>query len=337
MIKLQATRYDGNSSARLAVDLYFSDSGIQVQGADLIYDYPYADVNLQPRLAGMPAQLRFSDGSQCEVAKQHNLEVALACFPGQNTSGFIHKLENYLPYILITAVVSIAVVVAIIQYAVPVMARTVAYRIPVAVETTMGNESLQLLDQFMPASKLSDARQSQLREQFQQLIKASGVDVKTIVFRQGDAIGANAFALPSGIIVFTDEIIALSKDDRELLAVFAHELAHVKYRHTMRQVLQNSVTGLLVIMLTGDVGSASSLAAALPTLLVQTKFSRDFETEADDYAIHLLQQQAISPAYLGDMLQRLEAKLSDGSMPGFISTHPATAERILKFQQQSHD
>ena len=157
------------------------------------------------------------------------------------------------------------------------------------------------------------------------------------MFRQGDAIGANAFALPSGIIVFTDEIIALSKDDRELLAVFAHELAHVKYRHTMRQVLQNSVTGLLVIMLTGDVGSASSLAAALPTLLVQTKFSRDFESEADNFAIVLLKQQGVSPVYLGDILERMRKLMGDGVMPGFMSTHPSTSDRIKKFQHAVND
>ena len=105
----------------------------------------------------------------------------------------------------------------------------------------------------------------------------------------------------------------------------------------MRHVLQNSVTGLLVVILTGDVGTASSLAAALPALLVQTKFSRDFEVEADDFAIALLDEQGISPIYLGEILQRMEIEAGNGKFPGFMSTHPSTDTRINKFNGLKHD
>ena len=64
--------------------------------------------------------------------------------------------------------------------------------------------------------------------------------------RSAPQIGANAFALPSGIIVVTDELVALSEDDDELAAVIAHELGHVHHRHIMRTVIQNSAAALLV-------------------------------------------------------------------------------------------
>ena len=337
MMRLKARRYDGNSSARTAVDLFFTDDGIQVHGEGMLLEYPYAEVNLQPRLAGMPGQLCFADGSLCEVAKQDNLDVALNHIPGHAANRFIHALENNLKYILLAVIASAAVLFAIIQYAVPVMAREVAYRIPVDIESSMGKETLQILDHIMQPSELTFLRQVELREKFQQLAESENMDINNILFRKGDEMGANAFALPSGIIVFTDEIVALAKDDRELMAVFAHELAHVKYRHTMQYVLQNSVTGLLVILLTGDIGTASSLAAAIPTLLVQTKFSRDFESEADNFAIVLLKQQGISPVYLGDILERMRKLMGDGVMPGFMSTHPTTSDRIKKFQHAIND
>jgi Zn-dependent protease with chaperone function len=337
MIRLKAQRYDGTSSARTAVELTFTDNSIHVQAEGLSHDYPYADVSLQPRLAGMPAQLRFTDDSLCEVAKQENLDAALLYIPGHSGNRFIHALENNLKYIILTLIASAAVLFALIQYGVPVMAREVAHRIPIEVETDMGKESLRFLDHLMKPSELTTSRQAELREKFQQLADSSQVDTNNILFRKGDEIGANAFALPSGIIVFTDEIVAMAKDDRELIAVFAHELAHVKYRHTMQHVLQNSATGLLVILLTGDIGTASTLAAAIPTLLVQSKFSRNFEAEADDYAVQLLTQENISPVYLGDILQRMEEKAGDNVIPGFLLSHPSTPDRIKKFQHAVDD
>lgn len=337
MITLKAYRYDGASSARAAVDLSFTQTGIQVRSDELLLQYPYADVMLQPKLAGKFSQLRFVDGSQCDIENQPGLDEALALIPGNAGNRFIHKLENNLLYVALAVVLSIAVLFGIIQYGVPVMAREVAQRMPPEIETGMGKEALQLFDQIMQPSELNSARQTELRNKFQVLAEHAGIETNDILFRKGDELGANAFALPSGIIVFTDEIVALAKDDRELLAVFAHELAHVKYRHTMQHVLQNSVTGLLVIVLTGDIGTASSLAAALPALLVQTKFSRDFEAEADDFAITLLKQHGIAPTWLGDILARMEKEMGSNAVPNFLSTHPATDDRIRKFNGMKHD
>lgn len=337
MILLKAFRYDGSSSARAVVELSFTQTGIQVRSDEQLLQYSYTDVTLQPELAGKFSQLRFADGSQCDIENQPGLDKALALIPGHAGNRFIHKLENNLLYVALVVVLSVAVLFGIVQYGIPVMAREVAQRIPPEIETDMGRETLQLFDQIMQPSELDDARQAELRHKFRILAEHAGVATKDILFRKGDELGANAFALPSGIVVFTDEIVALAKDDRELLAVFAHELAHVKYRHTMQHVLQNSVTGLLVIMITGDIGTASSLAAALPTLLVQTKFSRDFEAEADDFAVTLLKQHGIAPAWLGDILSRMEKEMGGDGVPNFLSTHPATDDRIRKFNGMQHD
>jgi Zn-dependent protease with chaperone function len=67
--------------------------------------------------------------------------------------------------------------------------------------------------------------------------------------------------------------------------VLAHEAGHVIGRHGLRQVLQNSMTTLFVLYATGD---ASSLGVALPVVLVQAGYSREFEAEADRFALDLL-------------------------------------------------
>ena len=54
-----------------------------------------------------------------------------------------------------------------------------------------------------------------------------------LLFRDGGKFGANAFALPSGKIIVTDQLASLLNDE-QIVGVLAHELGHVVYRHGMR-------------------------------------------------------------------------------------------------------
>jgi predicted Zn-dependent protease len=96
----------------------------------------------------------------------------------------------------------------------------------------------------------------------------------------------------------------------------------------MRRLLEGSAIALLVAGVTGDVASATSLAAAAPTLVLQTKFSRDNEREADAYAIELLRKAGFDPHHFAAILARMEAQAPRAPMlPTFLSTHPSTGER----------
>jgi predicted Zn-dependent protease len=98
----------------------------------------------------------------------------------------------------------------------------------------------------------------------------------------------------------------------------------------MRHLLQGSATALIIAGVTGDIASTTSLAASAPALLLQTKYSRDFEREADAFAIALLQQTGIGPQHFASILARLEAKTRGQrrfGVPTFLSTHPPTEER----------
>ena len=334
-------RYDGQTSARTPVVLHIGATGVRIEGVELgPIEYPLDAVELQPRLGGMRPQLRFADGSVCELATDAthdaqldaSLDAVLAPLSQRRGGRFLHRFERSLPLVLLAVLFTVAFVYALIQYGIPVMAREIAYRMPLEIEARMGDEALEVFDHwFMEDSALDATRRQELEAQFQALARSTDAPPVTVLFRNSEDLGANAFALPDGIIVFTDDLVALAEDDRELLGVFAHELGHVQHRHTLRHVLQNSATGLLLIMLTGDIGSASSLAATLPTLLVQTKFSREFETEADDYAIALLARHAIDSEHLGNLLARMDAQAGGETLPGFLSTHPATDDRVRKF------
>jgi predicted Zn-dependent protease len=77
--------------------------------------------------------------------------------------------------------------------------------------------------------------------------------------------------------------------------------------------------------------SLSVAVAGLPALLAQAKYSREFETEADEFAFQLLKQHGRSPEAFATLMERLAGE-DDGAERSyaFLSTHPMTAERVQR-------
>lgn len=334
-----AIYYDGLTSGRRPIEVEISDNTVRIMGEGISRIEEYKDITIEPQVGNLRGQIRFADGAMCEVEDGKALMAAIPAQHQQQTLSFIHKIENKLQYIVVTLVFTIAIIWGLIEYGVPVMARSVAQAIPIAVEKSMGEQVLAGMDQLVfEPTELPEKRLKDIRAKFDSFIKNNTGDYRyNIQFRKSDHIGANAFALPSGIIVFTDEMINFAKDDRELIAVLAHEIGHVEKRHTLRHVLQNSITVVILVMVTGDIESATSFVATLPTLLLQAKFSRQFESEADAYAATVLQQQDMSPHWLGTILTRLDEEYGkDNSRANFLASHPATPERIKQLEALKH-
>ncbi len=260
---------------------------------------------------------------------------------GGTRAVLLHRWEKSLTLVAAALVVTALVVVLFMRFGVPALARQAAFALPPAVESSMGRESLAVLDRlFTKPSKLGAERRSELTALFNQVAAASDAPPGCrLEFRNGGAIGANAFALPSGIVVITDQLVDLAKHDDEIAAILAHELGHVRQRHALRHVFQNSATGLIMATLTGDLVSITSLAATLPTALVDASFSRTFEREADDAAIAWMKTAKVPPRRYAEILARLQAQLDartgeafDKKHPArnYLSTHPDTGDRIRR-------
>jgi predicted Zn-dependent protease len=149
-------------------------------------------------------------------------------------------------------------------------------------------------------------------------------------------LGPNAFALPGGTIVVTDELLTLlaGRDD-VLIGVLGHEHGHVQRRHGMRLLVQVTLIGTATAIAVGDF---SSVLAAAPALLGQSAYSRDFEREADADAIALLRADGLSPAVMIELFERLAgqngrtADRAESALGIALASHPADAERIARFR-----
>src|SRR5262249_5372781 len=158
-----------------------------------------------------------------------------------------------------------------------------------------------------------------------------------LLFRRGGFVGANAFALPDGRVVMTDELWQLVKNDEEIEGVFAHEMAHVDHAHGLQRMYQASLLPAALALLTGDPSQFSQVATVLPGILIESSYSRAFEQQADDDAAATLKRMGASPTHLADLLKRLEAKQcgKTGCVPSWIGSHPDTASRAARLLKQS--
>jgi Zn-dependent protease with chaperone function len=235
---------------------------------------------------------------------------------------------------------------------VPAAADFVAARLPASVDTKLGRVALAgMVKQGMLApSHLSDERIADVlallpRAKVLQLNAHPRVPLRLLV-RASDTLGANAFALPDGTIVVTDRMVRLAMNRRNelddvgrarLLGVIGHEVGHIELRHATRAMTGSSLTAAVSATLFGDF---SAVAAGLPAVLTQMQYSRAMELEADDYAVTVLRRNGLAPDALADALAALErAHAGDDNTPrwlkrsmGYLSTHPATSERIARLR-----
>src|SRR5215203_6636662 len=147
----------------------------------------------------------------------------------------------------------------------------------------------------------------------------------------------NAFALPNGQLYVTRGLIALANDNSELASVLSHEMAHVIARHAAiredkaRQVAL--VTRVVIDLLSDSEQGALALAKSKITL---ANFSRAQEFEADGIGVGISARAGYDPygaeRFLTSMGMnshlRAQRASIDPRAPDFLSSHPATPERV---------
>lgn len=238
-------------------------------------------------------------------------------------------VEDRISTVIAFACLGVAIVYAMARWGIPLMATAIVMLIPLGIDARMGEQTLVVMDRVLLApSQLALVRQNSLADQWGRYCAKVHCPAHQLLFRHGKKMGANAFALPGGVMVLTDELVKLAQQDEEIVAVLAHELGHVHGRHGVRMVVQSMGAAALLLAVTGDFGNVTDLASALPALLLQTGYSRNMEREADTYAIDSLQAACVEPKHLAVMLAKLDARASE---TGWLDSHPGTQERIQLF------
>lgn len=329
---IDALFYDGHSARAHRVRLHVEHRQLVASGA-ITRRWPLAAVRWPETTRHGQRVIHLADGCSLEVAD------AAAFDRWRQAQGVAHdswvvRAQQSWRGVLLACVLLVAALWAGYRWGVPAVARGIVALVPQEVDRSIGESALQgISQQWLKPSALPAARQQALRERFLAAARTlPGTPEVRVLFHAADKrLGPNAFALPGGTIVFTDELVQLLADsDDTLLGVFGHELGHVQHRHGMRALVQVALIGAATSVVIGDF---SSLLAGVPALLGQLDYSRQAEREADHAALALLRTAHVSPQVMLPLFERLAAhRPAQRDLPLALSSHPADEERMAFFR-----
>jgi predicted Zn-dependent protease len=323
-----ATYFNGRDAASQDATIQLLGDSVEVRIGSRRFTCDRENTDLVPPVGSGPWVLQLADGSSLQIADDR---LGRAIAEQLGTIGFVDRLERSWKWALLTLLVAAAGAWAILTFGVPEAAERIALAVPPELDRQLGDESIAVLDRAVfEASELSIDDRSHVRSLFED-IRDDYPDAHyyRIEFRSSPAIGANAFAVPGGLVVMTDEMVELAETDAELVAVLAHEIGHLHERHGLRILLQNSISAIVIAGLTGDLANITALSATIPTLLMQAKYSRDFERGADAFAFDYMDRHGLDPGVLSELLRRVEkeAAMGESALEPWFSSHPMSEDR----------
>ena len=143
----------------------------------------------------------------------------------------------------------------------------------------------------------------------------------------------NAFALPGGQVFITLALAQELKTEGQLAGVLGHEMGHVAARHSAEQLAKQNLTqGLVGAVATGSDSQGSAQLAALVANMVNLKYSRGDELEADALGVRFMSEAGYDPHSMIGVMEVLEKASKGNKSPEFFSTHPNPEHRIPKIK-----
>lgn len=339
-VAFAAAYFDGNSASAQPVYLRIAGAQLRVTRADesdtLLWQGTLHALRWSEAFRHAPRQALLPDGGTLEINDRGELDTVLTA-AGLGPSRVV-RLQRRWPAALASLLALLLVTAAAYVYGLPAAAKWIAFNVTDGIEQRLGDLVLQELDDgdFLAPSTLSHGRQERLAARFAEMAAraAPGVSYR-LLFRNIDGpLGVNAFALPGGTIVLLDGLTGgdgrLSLTDEQILGVLGHELGHVKHKHVMRRLIQTAGTAVGAAVLWGDI---AGLAANVPVSLGALQYTRDFEREADDFAVEFLHANGLTPSPLLEFFRQIESLSGSKRAPAFLSTHPSLKERQERLQR----
>jgi len=352
MITINGYWFDGKTSSQTDARMFvFGSGGVRIERSEdgeVLSSTLVSEMDVSARISDIPRYIYFPNGGKFETDDNDTIDSVLNKYRPSRFHDFIHRLENRKRYIISSLLAVIIFGFFMVKYGAPITAKIIAAHLPQSIFNYADEKTILIMDKgILSPSELKEDEQIRIREYFQSFINDNENLSLKILFRKGGHIGANAFALPSGTIIFTDEMVKISDKHEELLAIFAHETGHVLHRHGIRTLIQDSLLAFAIAAIIGDASGTAEILLGLPIILTEMAYSRTFENEADQYALDSLQAWGICPNHFSNLMRRImekrrgkrqERKDSGNGQKinmiiNYLSTHPSTERRIEIFRK----
>ncbi|MBW4657448.1 MAG: M48 family metalloprotease [Drouetiella hepatica Uher 2000/2452] len=148
------------------------------------------------------------------------------------------------------------------------------------------------------------------------------------VFQVVDMDAVNAFATMGGYVYVTKGLMKTADNEAQLASVIGHEIGHIAARHAVEQMRQKALEAGLASAAGLDRNTAVNIGVELA---INRPNSRQAEFEADQKGLVNLERVGYAPSAMVAFMEKLQ---SQRSVPTFLSTHPATGDRIEALNQE---
>ncbi len=297
---------------------------------------PVSGLRFAAPVGRTPRRVTLPDGALFETDQ---MDAVDALNPARNTL-HLHRAEAFRPRLAGFVLATIGAAWVVWRYGVGLLVAVAVWLTPPNLARVLDDQTLRSFDRFvLEPTTLSTAEQAALQDDFTRLVAAlSPSEAHTplrLKFRTGP-MGPNAFAMPGGTVVLTDELVRLSDDPDMVAGVMGHEIGHVIHRHSLQQIYRALGIYAVVGFLAGDTGPVLESLLLEGNLLLQLAYSREHEFEADAFAVDLAQRAGFDPHGLVRFFDHLTDMGLTDPLPSWGSTHPSHERRVEAIREQIH-
>lgn len=158
----------------------------------------------------------------------------------------------------------------------------------------------------------------------------------------------NAFAGPGGYIGINTQLVLATKNESELAAVMAHEIAHVRLHHLYRMIQHQKqmrvpmLASMLAAVALGAINPTLASGAMIASLTGfaqdNINFTRANEKEADRIGITMLIKGGFDPRGMAGFFKKMQESTRyyyTDNIPAILRTHPLDEDRIAEAENRS--
>ena len=227
----------------------------------------------------------------------------------------------------------------------------------ITVSSVLPSQAISVFDllrqgvQIIQLSNISDRQEVELGKQIDQQIKREvriyqNQDINSYVqqigrqlaatsdrpnlpytFQVVDDKGVNAFATAGGFVYVNTGLLKLADNEAELASVMAHEIGHITAKHLVEQMRESALAQGVSQAAGLDRNAAVQIGV---DLALRRPNSRKDELEADQVGLRNLRRAGYAESGMVSFMKKL---LTSRSTPTFLSTHPATGDRIVALER----
>lgn len=336
-MELKGYYLDGKTAERKDAVVWVEITGLAIDlpgGPRLLW--PYGEIR-KNRDYSDPDQIRLEKGKPIPetivVPREAFFTALKRIFPGVPRP--FHDSaprSKRLAFALFAGLGTVGVIVSLYLWGIPFLSTWAASRVPVSWEESLGRS---VVESLAPApARCSDSGPVLFLQEIVDTLSAS-VPERSYKFQivVMDTPEVNAFAAPGGSIVVFRGLLEKIQTTEELAGILAHEMQHIRHRHSTRMLLEQVSLGLLLGVIMGDANSAMKIGKEGAGLLGALHYTRQFEEQADAEGMRLILAAGIDPRGMISFFEKIQKE--DGkttAIPAYFSTHPSPESRIERLK-----